>query len=446
MSMLNMTDSEIMSVDSQVESIMDWAQTSQAEAEQLAFDATRLLSCTSDRLCELKNQGFFKRCWNRFTGKNASIEYANTDDIIQMQSIAFRYLDMIQGQGILMGNALLSLKNTLKSLAIKEAETRELVDILAQKTASRFEKLEKRVDQLEITTSLQGWLLSLDEREYDKRYPTKYMRLLRVINDFYSIKDNNWNTNDLLFMKKAIRIVGLEPEMQISIHKFIETINYEINNNIITKEEYKNIIPYNSNLAYNNQFVQDNVLYPFFLIVNNCYCQGDGVENILELEKNINIDSEYKFQLYDIAIDILSGMRLSKTLMCLPENLLNNVAQQFFSDTPYSGVSKQIILENKAMFEEMIQTSRSCGLSENEVREIVHQEIRRHMDAMHDRGYTHDRIYVCNEDIGLNYYLDPKDWSKPVEPSASCLAVGLIWLPFHVAGTILDSFSGWFKK
>ncbi|MDR0615029.1 MAG: hypothetical protein LBF82_03630 [Lactobacillales bacterium] len=75
-------------IDNKVEQMLDWAKSRQVQAEQLALDSTRLLACTSDRLDKLTNQGFFKRCWDRFTGEAAAIERANTADLIQMQKTA----------------------------------------------------------------------------------------------------------------------------------------------------------------------------------------------------------------------------------------------------------------------------------------------------------------------------------------------------------------------
>lgn len=185
MSNLSMTKAEEKALDSKVEQMMGWANTRRAEAEQLAMDSARLMACTTDRLDKLRNQGFFKRCWNRFSGKAGEMERANVNDIIQMQKMSFRYVNMLQEQQLLMAHSLLSLKNNLMSLAVKEEETRNLIGLLAQRTKERFERLEKRMEKVEISQNLQGWLLGLEERDYDRIYPTEYMRLFRVINDFY---------------------------------------------------------------------------------------------------------------------------------------------------------------------------------------------------------------------------------------------------------------------
>ena len=103
------------------------------------------------------------------------MERANTADLIQMQKASLRYINMLQEQQMMTAHSLLTLKNNLVTLAIKEEETRNLVGLLAERTLQRFQDLEKRVDQLEISQNLQGWLLTLEDRDYDVNYPTPYL-------------------------------------------------------------------------------------------------------------------------------------------------------------------------------------------------------------------------------------------------------------------------------
>lgn len=334
--MITMNDNEIKKIDSQIEPMMDWARTRKAEAEQLALDATRLMACTNERFDTLKKQGFFKRCWNRFSGKNADMANANIADLIQMQKTAFRYVNMLQERELLMAHALLSLKNNLISLAVKDAETRELVGLLAQKTADRFEKLESRVDQLEITTNLQGWLLGLGEREYDEKYPTQYMRLFRVINDFYGLKNDNWNYNDIMFLRKAIRTVGLNPKQKISMNVFIENLTEEIQMDDVGFESYAQAITqFSPNIDNYSKFVIDNISSPVYVGMYGLKTQFmdrmDIVETLEEemnisknealkmlLNKaisNLNVNMQHELYLHDIAVEILSSIRLSNILV-----------------------------------------------------------------------------------------------------------------------------------
>lgn len=336
MSMLAMTDEEEKRIDSRVEQMMDWAKARQAEAEQLAYDATRLLACSTDRLEKLKNQGFFQRCWNRLTGKAGEMERANVNDVIHMQKIAFRYVNMLQEQQLLMAHSLLSLKNNLNSLALREEETRELVGKLAQRTLERFEQLEGRVEQLEISSNLHGWLLGLEEREYDVKYPTEYMRLFRVINDFYQLKNDNWNYNDLLLLRKGIRTVGLDPRKTISLDNLIDNLTDEIQSANVGFEKYSLSISIccPNGLTNYSKFIIDNISSPILVAIHGLkiiYIDRLDVVQVLKDTSTItatdmlkallkdsiskmNVNNKYELSLSDIAIDILGGLRLSNHL------------------------------------------------------------------------------------------------------------------------------------
>ena len=190
--MLQIIEDEQQELDEQLEAKLSWAAERSAEAEQLAFDATRMLSCTAERLDTVKNQGFFERCWSSLSGKTGEIERANTADLIHMQKLSYRYISLLQERDLMMAHSMLAIKNNLLTLAVKETETRNLVAELAQRTLDRFERLEERVEQIEVTQNLHGWFLTLSERGYEQRYPTPFFRMLRVINDFYAIRDDDW--------------------------------------------------------------------------------------------------------------------------------------------------------------------------------------------------------------------------------------------------------------
>lgn len=369
MSNLAMTQAEEKSIDSQIEQMMDWAKTRSAEAEQLALDSARLMACTTDRVDRLKNQGFFKRCWNRFSGKAGEMERANTNDIIQMQKTAFRYVNMLQEQQLLMAHSLLSLKNNLASLAVKEEETRNLIAMLAQRTLERFQKLENRVDQLEISTNLQGWLLGLEEREYDEKIPTEYMRLFRIINDFYNIKKDNWNYNDLMFMRKAIRTVGLNPKQKISLTTFIDTLTDEIQNEGVGFEAYGQAITQYAPKGmrdYSN-FVIDKISSPVFVSIHGLKTQyvdrldiveelqdemnisaGEALKRLLKRSiSNMNVNLDYEFPLAETAIEILGCLRLAEKLatpqtIAVDENVTAPIANSEKRLTPISKIASEV--------------------------------------------------------------------------------------------------------
>lgn len=339
MSNLAMTPAEEKSLDSKIELMMNWAKSHKAEAEQLAMDAARLLACSSERtdsIEKLGQQGFFKRCWNRFNGEAGAMERANVNDLIQLQKMGFRYVNMLQEQQVLMAHSLLSLKNNLNSLAVKEEKTVQLIQELAKRTLKRLEDLEKRTDQLEQTLNIQGWALTLKARKYHSKYPTEYMRLFRVLNDFYTLKNDNWNYQDLLYISTAIDTVGMDPEQKISLNTLIDRLVDEIQSENVGFDSYtqaiSEFIP--EGIENFSQYALENISSPVFATLHGIklYFKDrlEMVEEISEISdipvsealkkvlrksiKNMNVDLDYEFPLAETAIELLGCMRLSEKL------------------------------------------------------------------------------------------------------------------------------------
>lgn len=332
--MLKLSEEESRSLDAELEKTLEWAHTRTTEAEQLAFDATRLLSCTEDRFDQLKNQSFFKRCWSRFSGKTGEIERANTNDLIQMQKLSFRYINLLQERDLLLGHAMLSIKNNLLSLAVKETETRNMIEELAKKTLSRFEKLESRVDQLEISVNVQGWLLTLEERNYTEKFPTSYLRLLRLVNDFYGHKRDNWNYQDLLFVRSALRKSQLIPEQSISMNDLIDGLVDEIYETDFN--QYRNLLTQWKPESIENysEFILDNIscqvgatlhgiVYQYVdqkeiveaLKDNLDISEKDALKTLLKTRiKKLGVDLTIQAPLSEIAFEILGCMRLAEKM------------------------------------------------------------------------------------------------------------------------------------
>lgn len=332
--MLALTEKEIQSIDGMLESKMAWARSKSAEAEQLALDCTHLLSCTEDRLGQIRNQGFFKRCWNQLSGQTGAMERANTADLIQMQKASLRYINMLQEQQMMTAHSLLALKNNLVTLAIKE-ETRNLVGLLAERTLQRFQDLEKRVDQLEISQNLQGWLLTLEDRDYDVNYPTPYLRLLKIIDDFYGYKSDGWNYNDMLFMRKALRTVGLNPKEQISMNMFMDTLVEEIKKQGFDTYRELLIAHLPSDKGDLGYFAIENVSSQVFTTLNGIYTQYTDKSEVIEALSDelsispeaalkrllartiskLNVDLDCQLPLSDIAAEMLVGLKLTNQLL-----------------------------------------------------------------------------------------------------------------------------------
>ena len=332
--MLAMSETEIIEVDEQLNPKLQWAEQNKELAEQLAMDATRLMSCTNERLEDYKDKGFFKRCASSFSGKTAKMQRDNQYDLVEMQKMGWRYLQMLNERDILMAHSLVTIKNNLETLAVKEDETREEIARFATKVKDRFNSHARRLDELEVAVDIQQWLTTIEVQDYDERYP-KHMRLLCLVRDFKSKKADDWNMKNIQCLQQAIHNAKIDRKEKITLEQFVCNLIDEIDENSF--EIFNEITTLNSydTQKINTSFLVDEIASPTF---NSLYQISDNYTNasiavkvlikhtenlekkdaikevILEYIQNAGVDINKELQLQDIALEILSCSKLAQEL------------------------------------------------------------------------------------------------------------------------------------
>jgi hypothetical protein len=177
--MFDISHSERSDIDTGLEAMLGLAKHRSAEAEQLALDAARLLSCTDSRLQDYLDQGFFKRGWYVLSGKTRALESATTADLIDMQKYAWRYINLLQERDLMLAHSMIAVKNNLMTLAIDQDDVKREVTRLAGRVYDRFMVLEERVGDLEVSQRIHGWILTIDTSDHYEAYPERLSRLLK---------------------------------------------------------------------------------------------------------------------------------------------------------------------------------------------------------------------------------------------------------------------------
>ena len=214
-------------IDERIAPTFGWAEQYQMQAQQLALDAARLQSCTADRLEELQKTKFFGRLWNAFSGKNREIHTANDRDLIELQRVSLRYIEMLNERDLLLAHGLIALKNNLLSVKVAEEETRLEVARMAQRVAERFARLEERVDVMEATQALHAWLLTVEDNDTYYNLPP-WFRLFKMIQDFHALKGSAWNMKELQYLRSAIHKVGLPARQEFSLGQMVAEVLREV--------------------------------------------------------------------------------------------------------------------------------------------------------------------------------------------------------------------------
>jgi hypothetical protein len=369
--MFNLTNNEIENIDIQLNPKIKWAEQNSVLAEQLAMDATRLLSCTSERFEEYKDKGFFNRCVTSFSGKTADMQRQNQNDLIELQKAGWRYLQLLNDRDILMAHSLITIKNNLETLAIEDIKTREEITRLAIKVKQRFDGLSKRVDDLEVTVNLLHWLSTIEVQDYDDNY-SYYFRLLCLIDDFRTRKADNWNYKDIQCLQQAILKAKIDRKEKITINNFIIRLIEEIEEQSFPLF-HGLIIPFIDNKKVSLEWIDENISSPVFnclyliaakyndsksFAIGNQENLKEGTTHkeiitsgIIQIIKDVGVDTEKELQLQDIALEILSCSKLTQTLIF-------NSNDEFIDEDTLKSQSNYILetsqLENESLYENNI--------------------------------------------------------------------------------------------
>lgn len=332
MAMFDFSSSELATIDEALEPKLAWAKQRSAEAQQWALDATRLLSCTSDRLGQYRNKGFFKRCWYALSGKTGDLQRANDRDLVEMQKFGWRYINLLQENDLMLAHSLITVRNNLLTLAVAEGETRREIQRMAERVYNRFERLEERMKNVEAATSIHGWLLTLETRDYDERF-SPHFRLLAVVRDFSLLKEGDWNVNELRYLQKGIKEAGLSWKESITLARFLDELVEEIELREFGEFEKLVVLPHNGS-SVPSSFVLENIAVPSYVSLFELADKYSGSsETIRVLADELNtapkealkrvmrsfvlkqgVDLEVQLPLKDLAVELLSCMRLASDL------------------------------------------------------------------------------------------------------------------------------------
>lgn len=314
-----------------------------AKLVQLATDATRLLSQTSENIETIKNTGFFQRIVGLFRKNSPNKEIQAQAPVIQqttivqkaevskeeflaLQEFAKTSLEALNERNLLTADALITVKNNLNTLDVKQQEIKEAVIQMAQRVSDRFNKLETRVDNLEVSQSLLLWL---DGLEYDDTYKSipETIRFLKVIKDYYNRKQDGYNREYLLLVKKALASAGIDYKQELSLGSFVDKLVDELQT--FDEGRYLQIIKLQlkDNFTVTGEQLNNLLAVPSFAILNSVTESKNKLKDtisLLEKEYNVpytdalkksikndivnrnRIDMDVKMTMSDLGIELIS--------------------------------------------------------------------------------------------------------------------------------------------
>ncbi|AXY57648.1 hypothetical protein CDG60_14400 [Acinetobacter chinensis] len=264
-------------------SLIERSKRKKAFSQQLALDASKLLTTSENRLNKIKDAGFVKRCWYSFTGKNQEAINQNSSDLIAMQHLAWHYLKELQEQNLIKAQSIATIRNNLSA-------TNELL----YETRGFLEQAVDKIENIDGRLGLSEWSLNIkaNKRKF-KSYP-KTILVLYLIYDFVKThREFDFGRKDVNHLIVLLEEMNINCDEEIRFIDFIIELLHDIE--VIKLDDYLNLINLSSDEYYiDNKFINENISSQFF---NALYFLSNDYNKIYDLVSDETIcDSDEKFE------------------------------------------------------------------------------------------------------------------------------------------------------
>ncbi|WP_439685920.1 hypothetical protein MNJPNG_25580 [Cupriavidus oxalaticus] len=145
--------------------------------QQLAMDASRLVTASQERLARQSEAGFFKRLAHAVSGKTSENQALNQADMLQMQRFAWHYLQQLQQQNLITAQSIAVIRNNLGTMNEVIIETRDFLE-------HAIDRIDQRLRHVENNTNFSNWALNVEANKRRFAPIPKNLLVLRLAYDF----------------------------------------------------------------------------------------------------------------------------------------------------------------------------------------------------------------------------------------------------------------------
>lgn len=244
-----------------------------ALTQQLALDASKLISSSQNRLQDQASSGFFKRFWGAVSGKNNENNLLNQSDTMQMQKLAWHYLMQLQQQNLINSQSIAIIRNNLGTMNEYIIETRDFLE-------QAIDKINRRLVHVENNTRFNNWSLDIEanKRRY-KSYPDNILVLSLAYDFMRRHQDAELVTADINYLIVTLEKLGVNCDEEVRLLDFILELIDQID--IISIDRYRSLIELSvDEHEIDSHFIQTNISGIGF---NALYFLSEQYEKIVSL-------------------------------------------------------------------------------------------------------------------------------------------------------------------
>lgn len=245
-----------------------------AFTQQLALDASRLVTTSQERLAKQSEAGFFKRFTSAISGKTSENQLLNQTDMLQMQKFAWHYLQQLQQQNLINAQSIAVIRNNLGTMNEYIIETRDFLELA-------IDKIDNRLQHVENNTGFNNWSLNIESNKRRLKSTPKTLLILRLTYDFMrSYQDIVLTERDISnYLVTTLEKLEINCDEDVRLLDFISELIDQIA--IVGIDQYRAMIELSfEEHTVDSDYIQKNISGIGF---NALYFLSDHYEKIVDL-------------------------------------------------------------------------------------------------------------------------------------------------------------------
>jgi putative tetratricopeptide repeat-containing domain protein len=183
---------------------------------KLVFDSIELLASAEEAQRELKSKNFMQSFLGVITGTNNKLRDKISNNLIQSQYLAELTLKKMMEEHLVSLDLIYSIN---RKINLMRENLSGDINNLYSLIESYVESTNKRINNLEANEKFFKWFLTLPDREFNGCSYIQLDNLSKLVclaRDFFDKTKGNWEDEDLLLLKGALRKLDINPNDEIN--------------------------------------------------------------------------------------------------------------------------------------------------------------------------------------------------------------------------------------
>jgi hypothetical protein len=249
-------------------------QANAALTQQLALDASKLVTTSQERLAQQAGAGFFKRFASAISGKTGEHQAQNQVDMLRLQKFAWHYLQQLQQQNLINAQSIAVIRNNLGTMNTYIIETRDFLE-------QAVDKIDQRLRHVENNTSFNNWSLGIEANKRRLKSNPRTLLILRLTYDFMGSHPGVLlsERNVANYLVNTLEKLDINCDEEVTLIDFISDLIEQIE--LPGIDQYRKMIALSfDEHSVDAEFIQKNISGTSF---NALYFLTDHYERIVDL-------------------------------------------------------------------------------------------------------------------------------------------------------------------